>query len=129
MCTGRSSPLFMSAYTVVRPTRRTIAASSGVRRSRSGAVTSRSGCGLLMSASPGSIARFCVTAAPQRWGGGLQNISSPSPTTRARAFERADWRRVERLLLATAEALKLGSEQVGSAAELGASPGDLQYGL
>jgi hypothetical protein len=71
---------------------------------------------------------FLRDACPERWGSGLQNISSPSPTARVGAFGSADWR-VERLLLATAEVLKLGSEQVGSAGEVRASPVRRHCGL
>jgi hypothetical protein len=78
MCTRRSRPPFMSAYTVVRPTRRTFAASSGVGRSRSAARTSGSGCGSPMSTSPGSVACH-VEACARRWGSGLPNICSTSP--------------------------------------------------
>ncbi|SDF34718.1 hypothetical protein SAMN05660485_03171 [Blastococcus fimeti] len=91
MCTARSSPLFMSAYTVVRPMRRTRAASSGVRRSRSPAMTSRNGCGSPMSTSPGSVASLlqgCCTTVRER---PPEHLLFPSRGAH-RAVTAADWR-------------------------------------
>jgi hypothetical protein len=53
MCTGCNSPAFMSAYTVVRPMRRTVTASSGVSSRGLSARTSRRAPGHPVGGAPG----------------------------------------------------------------------------
>ncbi len=89
MCRGRRYTLFTRAYTVVRPKRSAFAASSGVRRSRSAAMTSRSGCGSPMSTSHGSVARCCEgcrTTVGERPAEHLQFSSDAQQALRRRGF-------------------------------------------
>src|SRR3712207_4282906 len=91
-------------------------------------MTSRSGRGSPMSTSHGSVAQCCVTAAVQRWGSGLQNISSTWPAARIRASTSP----TEGSSGSSGHCRNpggSGSVQVGSAGEVRASPVSLQYGL
>ncbi len=129
MCTGRSSPAFMRAYTVVRPMRRTVAASSGVSKRASAARTSWSRCGSPMPTSP-RIEPTRPACWQLRHGAGAVCRRSPvrlQPTTEAvlagtgdsNGGRPADWRSPG----------ALPSAHVRSPGEVGASPVLLQDGL